>query len=178
MIDADRHSLRNTVVLIAGLLVFWQLMYFLVGDVAMRSPWQTIRVTAKLAQTDWFWEDVDNTMRAFAAALAIAVALGLFMGFALGLHRLSAEAMEPMLVALKPTADGGLRTAGDGHEGRHHLGLGEKDRRRHPPHELLPEERADVVADPLSRELLAPLVPLRLHVRLQPALGTVCQPGP
>jgi NitT/TauT family transport system permease protein len=100
VIDAERHSLRNTVVLIAGLLVFWQFMYLLVGDVAMRSPLQTIRVTAKLAQTDWFWEDVDNTLRAFTAALAIAVALGLLMGFALGLHRLSAEAMEPMLVAL------------------------------------------------------------------------------
>ena len=33
-------------------------------------------------------------------ALAIAVVLGLLIGFALGLHRLSAEAMEPMLVAL------------------------------------------------------------------------------
>ena len=93
-------SLRNTVVLIVGLLVFWQLMYFVVGDVAMRSPWQTMRATAELARTDWFWLHVDNTMRAFAAALAIAIALGLLIGFALGLHRLSAEAMEPMLVAL------------------------------------------------------------------------------
>jgi NitT/TauT family transport system permease protein len=97
---AERHSLRNVVVLIAGLLVFWQLMYLVVGDVAMRSPWQTLRATATLAQTDWFWVDVANTMAAFGAALAIAVVLGLLIGFALGLHRLSAEAMEPMLVAL------------------------------------------------------------------------------
>ena len=93
-------SFRNTVVLIVGLLVFWQLMYLVVGDVAMRSPWQTMRATAELARTDWFWLHVDNTMRAFAAALAIAIVLGLLIGFALGLHRLSAEAMEPMLVAL------------------------------------------------------------------------------
>ena len=93
-------SLRNTVVLIVGLLVFWQLMYFVVGDVAMRSPWQTMRSTAELARTDWFWLHVDNTMRAFAAALAIAIVLGLLIGFALGLHRLSAEAMGPMLGAL------------------------------------------------------------------------------
>jgi NitT/TauT family transport system permease protein len=97
---AERHSLRNVVVLIAGLLVFWQLMYLVVGDVAMRSPWQTLRATGTLAQTDWFWVDVANTMAAFGAALAIAVVLGLLIGFALGLHRLSAEAMEPMLVAL------------------------------------------------------------------------------
>ena len=96
----ERKSLRNTIVLVGGLLVFWQLMYWIVGDVPMRSPWQTMRSTAELAQTDWFWLDVDSTMRAFAAALAIAIVLGLLIGFALGLHRLSAEAMEPMLVAL------------------------------------------------------------------------------
>ncbi len=96
----ERKSFRNTIVLIVGLLVFWELMYFVVGDVAMRSPWQTMRSTVELARTDWFWLHVDNTMRAFAAALAIAIVLGLLIGFALGLHRLSAEAMEPMLVAL------------------------------------------------------------------------------
>lgn len=96
----ERSSFRNTIVLIVGLLVFWELMYFVVGDVAMRSPWQTMRSTVELARGDWFWPHVDNTMRAFAAALAIAVVLGLLIGFALGLHRLSSEAMEPMLVAL------------------------------------------------------------------------------
>ena len=95
-----RKPLRNTFVLIGGLLVFWQLMYWVVGDVAMRSPWQTLRSTVALGQTELFWLDVENTMLAFAAALAIAVVLGLLIGFALGLHRLSAEAMEPMLVAL------------------------------------------------------------------------------
>ena len=97
---SGQNALRNMVFLIAGLLLFWQLMYLVVGDAAMRSPWQTMRATATLLQTDWFWEDVGNTLAAFAAALAIAVALGLAIGFALGLHRLSAEAMEPMLVAL------------------------------------------------------------------------------
>jgi NitT/TauT family transport system permease protein len=90
----ERNSLRNTVVLVVGLVIFWQLMYLVVGDVAMRSPWQTMRATAELARTDWFWVDVDST------TLVIAVVLGLLIGFALGLHRLSAEAMEPMLVAL------------------------------------------------------------------------------
>jgi len=97
---AGQNTIRNMIFLIAGLLVFWQLMYLVVGDVAMRSPWQTMRATVTLLQTDWFWEDVGNTLAAFAAALVIAVALGLVIGFALGLHRLSAEAMEPMLVAL------------------------------------------------------------------------------
>jgi NitT/TauT family transport system permease protein len=97
---SERRSFRNTVVLIAGLLVFWELMYLLVGDVAMRSPWQTLLATAKLARTEEFWVHLQNTLHAFGLALAIAVVLGLLIGFALGLHRLSAEAMEPMLVAL------------------------------------------------------------------------------
>jgi ABC-type nitrate/sulfonate/bicarbonate transport system permease component len=41
-----------------------------------------------------------TVVKAFAIALAIAVSLGLLIGFALGLHRLSGDAMEPMLVAL------------------------------------------------------------------------------
>jgi NitT/TauT family transport system permease protein len=96
----DRKTLRNTIVLVAGLLVFWQLMYWIIGDVAMRSPWQTMRYTVKFVQSELFWTHLPNTLQAFAVALAIAVVLGLLIGFALGLHRLSAEAMEPMLVAL------------------------------------------------------------------------------
>jgi NitT/TauT family transport system permease protein len=95
-----RKTLRNTIVLVAGLLIFWQLMYWVIGDVAMRSPWQTMRYTVTFVQTELFWTHLPNTLQAFAVALAIAVVLGLFIGFTLGLHRLSAEAMEPMLVAL------------------------------------------------------------------------------
>ena len=95
-----RKPLRNTAILIAGLLLFWQLMYWIVGDVALRSPWQTMAFTVQLARTDLFWLHLANTLQAFAAALAIAVLLGLLIGFALGLHRLSADAIEPMLVAL------------------------------------------------------------------------------
>ncbi len=95
-----RRPLRNALVLIAGLLALWELAYLVVGDVAMRSPWQTLGYTARLVRTDFFWLHLVNTLQAFAAALVIAVVLGLLIGFVLGLHRLSAQAMEPMLVAL------------------------------------------------------------------------------
>jgi NitT/TauT family transport system permease protein len=42
----------------------------------------------------------NESMRAFAVALAIAIVLGPLIGFALGLYRLSGDAIEPMLVAL------------------------------------------------------------------------------
>ena len=95
-----RTPARNTLVLIAGIFVLWELAYLVVGDVALRSPLQTLRFTAGLLQSDYFWPHLANTMQAFGIALAIALTVGLAIGFTLGLHRLSAEAMEPMLVAL------------------------------------------------------------------------------
>src|SRR6185312_10588547 len=86
LMGGERKTLRNTLVLIAGLLAFWQLVYWIIGDVAMRSPWQTMRYTVTFVQSERFWTHLPNTLQAFAVAL--------------GLHRLSAEAMEPMLVAL------------------------------------------------------------------------------
>jgi NitT/TauT family transport system permease protein len=93
-------SLRNPLILIVGLLVAWQLLYWFAGDIAMRAPTATIRYTANLLTTDTFWVHLSESMRAFAAALAIAVALGLLIGFWLGLHRFSGDVLEPTLVAL------------------------------------------------------------------------------
>ena len=95
-----RAPFRNTVILIVGLFLFWELAYLVVGEVALRSPWETIRFLGNLMRTDVFWLHLADTLKAFAAALAIAVSLGLLIGFALGLHRLSGDAMEPMLVSL------------------------------------------------------------------------------
>jgi NitT/TauT family transport system permease protein len=100
MQSETRWPLRNTLILIVGLLVFWELAYLVIGEIAMRSPWQTLQFTAKLMCTEIFWEHLAESMRAFAAALVIAIVLGLLIGFALGLHRLSGDAIEPMLVAL------------------------------------------------------------------------------
>lgn len=93
-------TFRNTAILIVGLLLVWEMAYLVVGEVALRSPGQTIQFLYKLMQTDLFWLHLANSLKAFGVALAIAVALGLLIGFALGLHRLSGDAMEPMLVAL------------------------------------------------------------------------------
>ena len=93
-------TFRNTAILIVGLLLVWEMAYLVVGEVALRSPGQTIQFLYKLMQTDLFWLHLGDSLKAFGVALAIAVALGLLIGFALGLHRLSGDAMEPMLVAL------------------------------------------------------------------------------
>ncbi|HMF21426.1 MAG TPA: ABC transporter permease subunit [Pseudolabrys sp.] len=100
MEKVGRAPLLNTAVLIAGLFLFWELAYRVVGEIALRSPWETMQFLGGLMQTDVFWFHLADTLKAFTVALAIAVVLGLFVGFALGLHRLSGDAMEPMLVAL------------------------------------------------------------------------------
>src|SRR5262245_40928025 len=96
----DRKPIRNVVILLAGIFVFWQVCYLIVGDVAMRSPLQTLRFLASLISTDMIWPHLWESLKAFAAALVIAIALGLLIGFALGMHRLSGDALEPMLVSL------------------------------------------------------------------------------
>ena len=96
----ERRPYRNIAILLVGLFLAWELAYLVIGDVAMRSPWQTVHYLGTLMRTDMFWVHLSESLRAFAAALAIAVILGLLIGFGLGLHRLSGDAMEPMLVAL------------------------------------------------------------------------------
>jgi NitT/TauT family transport system permease protein len=93
-------STRNAAVLIVGLLAVWQLLYWFAGEAALKPPLATFRYTAQLLATESFWPHVSETMRAFAAALAIAVGTGLLIGFWLGFHRLAGEVFEPMLVAV------------------------------------------------------------------------------
>ena len=96
----ENTTFRNTVILIVGLFLVWELAYLVVGNVALRSPWQTVKFLGDLMRKDLFWLHLADSLKAFAVALTIAIVLGLLIGFALGLHRLSGEAMEPMLVAL------------------------------------------------------------------------------
>jgi NitT/TauT family transport system permease protein len=91
---------RGAIMLVAGLLVAWQLLYAIIGEVALRSPFETVQYTASLLARDTFWPHLIETAKAFAAALAIAVALGLALGFALGFNRLAGDVLEPVLVAV------------------------------------------------------------------------------
>ncbi len=95
-----RKALRNTIVLIAALLVFWQLMYWSSATSRCARRGATLRYTARLVASESFDSHVINTMRAFAAALASPSCSACSSASALGFHRLSGEALEPMLVAL------------------------------------------------------------------------------
>jgi len=92
--------LRNAVVLIAVLVAIWQAVYLWVGEMALASPVATLRFATRLVTSEAFVPHLRDTMLAFVAGYALAVALGLGIGFWLGFHRLSGDVMEPMVVAI------------------------------------------------------------------------------
>ena len=89
----------NGLILVAVLLAAWQILFEIAGTQAMTPPLETISYLARLLTTETFWGHVEETARAFFIALALAVLLGLVIGFWLGAHRFSSEVFEPILVA-------------------------------------------------------------------------------
>lgn len=92
-------GLRNGAVLVVVLLLLWQALYWWVGEIAFRSPWETIRYSVTLAGSTMFLPHLLETGRAFALALVLSVVFGLAIGFSLGLSRGANLVFQPMLVA-------------------------------------------------------------------------------
>jgi NitT/TauT family transport system permease protein len=91
---------RGPILLLFGLFIVWQGLYMATGDIALRSPMQTIAYAADLFSRPAFWPNFLETVKAFGAALAIAVAMGITIGMALGFSRLAGDVFEPVLVAV------------------------------------------------------------------------------
>lgn len=95
-----RTRMFDTLMLIIGLIVAWQLLYWIAGRAALTSPWETVRYTVGLLHSDSFAPHVVATATAFAYSVVIASLLGVGIGSVLGLHRLSGDVAEPILTAL------------------------------------------------------------------------------
>ena len=93
-------SWRGPILLIAGVLICWQLLYWLAGEMAMRSPAQTVQLAIALLSRPTMWPHIEETLKAFAIALAIAVSSGALIGLVLGVGRFAGQIFEPMLVAM------------------------------------------------------------------------------
>ncbi len=98
--NAERMEVIGPVLVAAALVAIWQCAYWMIGDIALRSPGQTVRFAAELLARPSFWPHLRETATAFAAALAIAALLGLAIGLILGLGKLAGDVFEPMLIAL------------------------------------------------------------------------------
>ncbi|MEQ1613053.1 MAG: ABC transporter permease [Hyphomicrobiaceae bacterium] len=81
-------------------LAFWQVLYWMVGDVALRSPLATFTHAAHLLATGELSEHLLETGKAFLGALILAVTIGLSIGLVLGFSKFAAEVFEPVLVAV------------------------------------------------------------------------------
>ena len=99
MITARLHGIGPVLVALA-LLTLWEIAYLAVGDIALRSPGQTVRFAAELLTRSTFWPHLLETGKAFVAALALAALLGLGIGLVLGLGKRTGDVFEPMLIAL------------------------------------------------------------------------------
>ena len=93
-------KLKEPIVLVLLLLIGWQLLYLVVGDVALRSPASTLQNLKTLLEDARFLPHVRETALAFAQGFAIAVVVGLLIGVPLGAARFAGEVAEPILVAL------------------------------------------------------------------------------
>jgi NitT/TauT family transport system permease protein len=91
---------RGPLLLLMSLLVLWEALYWLAGEMALRSPAQTVRLTIKMLSGPVLWPHIHETLRAFAAAIFFAVTIGLATGLILGFSRLGGQIFEPMLVAI------------------------------------------------------------------------------
>ena len=91
---------RDPLVLVFLIVVLWEVLYLLVGDVALRSPAATAGNLATLLGDARFIPHVRETLVAFIQGFAIAVVVGLLVGVPLGAARFAGEVAEPILVAL------------------------------------------------------------------------------
>ena len=84
-------KLKESIVLVILLVIGWQLLYLIVGDVALRSPYSTVQNLRALLEDARFLPHVRETALAFAQGFAIAVVLGLLIGVPLGAARFAGE---------------------------------------------------------------------------------------
>jgi len=93
-------GVRNALILVAALVAIWQGLHWTFGDIAIASPAATVRYAIDMFGSERFRPHLVETSKAFVAGYALAVLLGLGIGFWLGFHRTSGEVLEPMVVAI------------------------------------------------------------------------------
>jgi NitT/TauT family transport system permease protein len=99
MTAASTRMMQNGVALVIGLLICWQILYWGVGEIAFRSPLETLHFTSGLLASGAFWPHLLETARAFGLALVLSVLIGLPLGALLGLSRAAGAVFEPILVS-------------------------------------------------------------------------------
>jgi NitT/TauT family transport system permease protein len=87
----------DALLLAAGFLACWEILYLRVGADVVSSPLATILRAASLLQTRNIWRDAESTGIAFAYACLIGIGAGLLLGLGLGLNRFAGDVADPIL---------------------------------------------------------------------------------
>ena len=70
----NMRSLRGPLMLTTSIFVLWQAAFWMVGDMALRSPLSTLLYSSDLLSRESFYPHLIETCTAFGAAITIAVA--------------------------------------------------------------------------------------------------------
>ena len=84
-------SLRDPLLVAVSLVLLWQVMHMIAGDVAITAPVSTLEHLWTMVGQARFLPHLRETGLAFLQALAIASIGGVLIGVVLGGHRLSGE---------------------------------------------------------------------------------------
>jgi NitT/TauT family transport system permease protein len=90
----------GTFIVIAAIIVAWQIVFQLAGSSGLASPLVTVAQLGNLMTTREFWRDAAETLQAFGLSLLFVIAGGIALGLALGLNKMSGAIAEPILVNL------------------------------------------------------------------------------
>ncbi len=92
--------ITDTLIIIAAILLAWQALHQIVGDIALPAPLSTLSYLVKFIPTARFAESAWATLEAFILALVLSYAIGLSIGVWMGAHRLSGAVGEPILISI------------------------------------------------------------------------------
>jgi NitT/TauT family transport system permease protein len=90
----------GTVLLLIALILLWQLTHLAVGAGALTSPWVTLTKLAGMLASGELNPHIAETATALVYALVLALVGGIALGVLLGVHRLSGNVAEPILLNL------------------------------------------------------------------------------
>jgi NitT/TauT family transport system permease protein len=92
-----KSRVSDTVILVVGLLLTWELLSLAIGDYILASPGATIVRAGELLRSPVFWGHAASTGIAFGLACAIAMTGGILIGLWLGLRRFAGDVADPIL---------------------------------------------------------------------------------
>jgi NitT/TauT family transport system permease protein len=90
----------DTLLILAVVLMVWQGLHQWVGSTALPAPLPTLAYLVKLVPSERFAENAWATLVTFFWALLLSYGVGLTIGVWMGVHRLSGEVGEPILISL------------------------------------------------------------------------------